>query len=143
MVDGGLARASWIPTSHNIPLFAEGIAGPEILARQRATAEQYCALIRSGNVNELCKLPDGFVASVDCGKGKSREVRARRVLLATGAVDIEPGLPHLPNAVQRILVRYCPICDGYEAMNRKIAVIGFGDRGLGEACSWRVPIRVM
>lgn len=92
VVDSGLARASWIPTSHNIPLFTGGIAGPEILARQRANAVQYGARILSGNVTGLRKLPDGFTASVDC-KGKSREVRARRVLLATGAVDIEPDLP--------------------------------------------------
>jgi thioredoxin reductase (NADPH) len=36
-------------------------------------------------------------------------------------------------AVQRGLIRYCPICDGYEAKGRKIGVIGVGDRGLGEA----------
>lgn len=133
VIDGGLARASWIPTSHNIPLFAEGIAGPDILARQRANAEQYGARILSGIVTQLRKLPDGFTASAHCAGGESREVRARRVLLATGAVDIEPDLPDLPDAVQRGLVRYCPICDGYEAMNRKIAVIGFGHQGLGEA----------
>lgn len=133
VVDGGFARASWIPTSHNIPLFAGGIGGPNILARQRASAEQYGARILSGCVTELRKLPDGFIASVECCKGKRREVRARRVLLATGAVDIEPDLPDLPDAVQRGLVRYCPICDGYEAMDRKIAVIGFGAQGLAEA----------
>ncbi|MEF2554320.1 NAD(P)/FAD-dependent oxidoreductase [Aurantimonas sp. A2-1-M11] len=133
VVDGGLARASWIPSSHNIPLFAEGIAGKDILARQRANAEQYGACILSGTVTGLRKLPDGFTASVDCGTGESREIGARRVLLATGAVDIEPDLPDVPDAVQRGLVRYCPICDGYEAMDRKIAVIGFGDQGIGEA----------
>jgi thioredoxin reductase (NADPH) len=30
-------------------------------------------------------------------------------------------------------VRYCPICDGYEARGRRTAVIGHGARGLGEA----------
>jgi hypothetical protein len=78
VVDGGLSRASWIPTSHNIPLFAGGIAGPDILARQRATAEQYGARIVSGNVTELRKLPDGFAVSVDHGRGESREIRARQ-----------------------------------------------------------------
>src|SRR5215211_7082281 len=27
----------------------------------------------------------------------------------------------------------CPICDGYESRDRRIAVIGYGDHGLGEA----------
>ena len=65
--------------------------------------------------------------------GGSRTIRARRVLLATGAVDVEPDLPDLPDAIRRGLVRYCPICDGYESRGRRIAVIGHGERGLGEA----------
>ena len=44
-----------------------------------------------------------------------------------------PICPDVPNAVQRGLVRYCPICDGYESRDRKIAVIGYGDHGIGEA----------
>ena len=133
VVDSGSARASWIPTSHNIPVFAEGISGRDILARQRAHAERYGTHILTGTVMALQKLPDHFVAVLETKDGSTHQVRARRVLLATGAVDIEPDLPNLPNAVQRGLVRYCPICDGYEASNKKIAVIGYGDRGLGEA----------
>jgi thioredoxin reductase (NADPH) len=60
-------------------------------------------------------------------------LRARHVLLATGAEDVEPELPDLPNAVRQGLVRYCPICDGFEARGQRIAVIGHGARGLGEA----------
>jgi thioredoxin reductase (NADPH) len=55
------------------------------------------------------------------------------VLLATGSVDVDPDLPAVPDAVRRGLVRYCPICDGYEARGRRIAVIGHGEHGLGEA----------
>lgn len=129
LVDAGAPRAAWIPASHNIPVFAEGIGGPEILARAREHAERYGARILSGTVTGLRCLPDHFLASLGAGQ----EIRARRVLLATGALDVEPDLPDLPDAVRRGLVRYCPICDGYESMDRRIAVIGRGDRGLGEA----------
>jgi thioredoxin reductase (NADPH) len=132
VVDGSDSRASWIPTSHNIPVFAEGISGREILARQRAHLERYHAPILEGDVTAITK-EDGFLAQVRPLGGPAQEIRARRVLLATGAADLEPDLPDLPNAIQRGLVRYCPICDGYEAAGKKIAVIGFGDRGLGEA----------
>jgi thioredoxin reductase (NADPH) len=83
----------------------------------------------------LNKDEEGFTARIEDGfaGGRWQEVRARRVLLATGADDIEPDFPDLPNAIQRGLVRYCPICDGYEAKGKRIAVIGHGDRGLGEA----------
>ena len=134
VVDSGSPRASWIPTSHNMPVFAEGISGRDLLARQRAHAERYGASIVDGTVTALEKMPIGFMAFVEASDGGvARQIRARRVLLATGAIDIEPDLPDLPNAVQRGLVRYCPICDGYEARDKKIAVIGYGDRGLGEA----------
>jgi thioredoxin reductase (NADPH) len=133
VVDSGTPRAAWIPTSHNIPVFAEGISGKEILARARANLEQYGAPIRSGRVTGLRKQPDRFIAVVEGDDGSTSQMAARRVVLATGAVDIEPDLPDVPNAVQRGLVRYCPICDGYESRDRKIAVIAYGAHGIGEA----------
>lgn len=133
LVDAGDSRASWIPTSHNIPVFADGISGREILARQREHLARYGVRVVSGTVTALRKDEWGFAARIEAGAGAVREVRARRVLLATGAADVEPDLPDLPDAVRRGLVRYCPICDGYEARGKRIAVIGHGDRGLGEA----------
>jgi thioredoxin reductase (NADPH) len=50
-------------------------------------------------------------------------LRSRTVLLATGVVDIEPDLPDLFHAVQRGLIRHCPICDGYEVTGENIAVL--------------------
>ena len=91
-------------------------------------------------MTEIGKGPDGFVARIDADGG-TREVKARRVLLATGAIDVEPELPDLPDAVQRGLVRYCPICDGFESRGKRIAVIGFGDRGLARRCSSPAPTR--
>ncbi|CAO4150834.1 NAD(P)/FAD-dependent oxidoreductase [Methylorubrum extorquens] len=133
VVDAGDSRASWIPTSHNIPVFADGISGPEILRRQREHLARYGSEVTHGSVTALRRVEGGFAASVEEAGGISREVRARRVLLATGADDVEPDLPDLPDAVRRGLVRYCPICDGYEARGKRIAVIGHGNRGLGEA----------
>jgi thioredoxin reductase (NADPH) len=132
VVDSGSPRAAWIPTSHNMPVFANGISGKDILARQRETLDQYGSCIEAGTVSGLRKQPDRFIAVVEGNGEGTRQIAARRVLLATGAVDIEPDLPDVPNAVQRGLVRYCPICDGYESRD-KVAVIGYGDHGLGEA----------
>ena len=135
IVDADNSRASWIPTSHNIPVFADGISGQEILARQREHLARYGCLISHGRVTALRKVEEVFAATVeqDAKGGAAYEIRARRVLLATGADDVEPDLPDLSDAIRRGLVRYCPICDGYEARGKRIAVIGYGDRGLGEA----------
>ena len=115
VADGGNSRAIWIPRSHNIPFFAQGIPGPDLLARQRVSLEGYGAEIVAGSVRRLERSGPGFAAAVRTARGEERRIEARRVLIATGAVDVDPGLPNLPNAIQRGLVRYCPICDGYEA----------------------------
>jgi len=136
VVDGGSPRAAWIPKSHNIPLFGDCIPGPEILRRARAATERYGVRLLDGLVTGLRKQPGGtgFLAILEQkGSGAARQLRAKRVLLATGAVDVEPELPDLTDAVRRGLVRYCPICDGYESRDQRLAVIGHGDRGLAEA----------
>ena len=133
VVDAGRARASWIPSSHNIPFFPAGIPGPELLARQRETVGRYGAEILGGTICGLERRGRTFVAEFQPHEGPARAVTASRVLLATGAEDVEPQLPDLPDAIRRGLVRYCPICDGYEARGRRAAVIGQGDHGLAEA----------
>jgi len=134
LVDAGRSRAGWIPMSHNVPLFADGISGAEILRRQRAHVVRYGGRMVAGEITHLVRVEAGFRATIHPPHGDHpRSIEARHVLLATGAEDVEPDFPDLPDAIRRGLVRYCPICDGYEARNQRIAVIGHGAQGLGEA----------
>jgi thioredoxin reductase (NADPH) len=133
LVDSGSSRAAWIPQSHNFPLFSQGLAGPEILAKQREHLSRYEVAPLAGTVVDLRREPLGFEATFCQADGGTGQVRARNVLLATGAIDVEPDLPNLPDALKRGLVRFCPICDGYEARGQRVAVIGHGDHGLREA----------
>jgi thioredoxin reductase (NADPH) len=132
LVDSGASRAAWIPSSHNFPVFSNGVAGPDMLARQREHVARYGVTPIAGTVTALEKTGGRFQATVHGAPGVTH-LAARTVLLATGALDIEPELPQLADALRRGLLRYCPICDGYEARGRRVAVIGYGDRGLGEA----------
>lgn len=128
VVDAGASRASLIPVSHNHAGFPEGIPGPELLRRMREQAERYGAHFRAGEVEALDRLPDGgFRATIG-----SKTVRAERVLLATGVVDVEPKLPNVENAIRKGLIRHCPICDAYEAIDHKVAIIGYGRCSIGE-----------
>lgn len=129
VADEGDPRAAWIPASHNIPFFADGIPGPEILRRHRAALEPYGVGVIPARVAGLRREGRDFVAELS----GHAPIRARHVLLATGAQDNEPGLPDLPDAVRRGLIRYCPVCDGYESREKRIAVIGRGAGGAGEA----------
>lgn len=128
VIDSGASRASLIPKSHNHAGFPDGISGPDLLGRMAAQAQKYGALIENGTVAKLVRQDGSFYASVD-----NRVIRARTVLLATGVVDKPPELPEVRQAVERGLIRYCGICDAYEVIDRKVAVIGHGRSGLGEA----------
>ncbi|MCW2286128.1 thioredoxin reductase (NADPH) [Rhodoblastus acidophilus] len=132
VVDAGAPRAAAIPKTHNMPAFPDGVTGPDLLRLQREALLRYGpkSLVR-GQVEALTRCEDGFAAKI--AGADQFETRAKRVLLATGAQDVELGLPDQKDAVRRGLVRYCPICDGFEAKDKKIGVIGFGARGLNEA----------
>src|SRR3954470_7977819 len=67
VIDSGAPRAAWIPTSHNIPFFVDGIGGPEILERQRAHVGKYGIVVANGTVMDLSKRPDRFIATVSDG----------------------------------------------------------------------------
>ena len=132
VADGGAPRACWIPVSHNMPGFPQGITGDAILKRMTEQAAEYGAVIEGGRVESLTRDGDGFMARLN-----GREVRVRAVLLATGVVDHHPDLPGVERAIERSLVRICPICDGYEAIDKAVAVIGDDDKGLREAAFLR------
>ncbi|GAA0868080.1 NAD(P)/FAD-dependent oxidoreductase [Brevundimonas basaltis] len=128
VADGGAPRACWIPVSHNMPGFPVGITGEAILQRMTEQAEEYGAVVEPGRVESVARTGDGFTARLN-----GRDVPVRAVLLATGVTDHRPHLPGVEQAIERALVRICPICDGYEAINRAVAVIGRDDSGAREA----------
>ena len=128
IIDSGSSRASLIPTSHNYPGFPEGIGGRDLLERLRDQARRYGAELTAGHVSGITPAATGtFVAS-----SGTETVEARIVLIATGVIDIEPPLPNVKYAIRSGLVRHCPVCDGFEVIGKKVAVIGRGAKGVNE-----------
>ncbi len=60
---------------------------------------------------------------------------AQTVLIATGVNNRRPPMDEElhEDALARGLIRYCPICDGYEVTDKKIGVIGSGSHGVAES----------
>jgi thioredoxin reductase (NADPH) len=137
VMDGGESRAELIPSTHNYPAFAQGISGSELVERLRAQASRYGAVLRRGSVERLERQGSEFSAVVRGGG----QARARKVILATGIVDEKPNLPGMPQFIYRGRVRFCPICDGYEAIDQHIAVIGSLQQALKKACFLRTYSR--
>lgn len=131
LFDCGSSRAALIPRTHNHAGYPEGIAGVELLRRMLAQAELYGAVREPAKVTRVEPVADGFIVHAD-----ERRVATRSVLLATGVVNHRPeGLEdavHDP-ALARGLLRYCPVCDGYEVTDKRVGVIGTGDHGMREA----------
>ena len=137
LIDGGWSRAEWITLSHNIAGFPEGIAGHEYRDRLRQQAQLYGCTPEKGYVRELrWREEGGFLAAIE-----GRTISAQSVILATGVVENKPPVPHLADAVKRGLIRTCPICDGYESMDKRIAVLGNGPHAAAEALFLRTYSR--
>ncbi len=137
LIDSNDSRASLIPKTHNYPGFASGISGPDLLKTLRKQAYAYGITVEQGHVRSIATDPSGsFTAESTLGP-----MLARRVILATGLVDKDLPIPGLRRAIDEGLLRYCPICDGYEAMNQRICVIGNADDASNKALFLRTYSR--
>jgi thioredoxin reductase (NADPH) len=130
VVDAGKSRASLIPCTHNHAGYPDGISGKALIARMTEQAQKYGASIVAARVTRLERIEGGFRA--EWGQGS---VIARTVLLATGVTNRRPPMDEELHdaALAKGLIRYCPICDGYEVTDKKVGVIGSGGRGVAEA----------
>nr|WP_294815261.1 NAD(P)/FAD-dependent oxidoreductase [uncultured Sphingomonas sp.] len=130
LFDCGTSRAALIPCTRNHAGYPDGISGKDLLARMAEQAEKYGAVRELAEVTALRVAETGFIARVD-----ERDYPARAILLATGVVNHRPEMEDAlhAEALHRGLLRYCPICDGYEVTDRRVGVIGTGDRGTNEA----------
>lgn len=131
LFDCGTSRATLIPCTRNLAGFPDGIAGPELLARMIDQAERFGAERELARVSGIERQDDGLVVSAE-----GRDYCARTVLLATGVINNRPsGIDDAlhTEALAKALLRYCPICDGYEVTDKRVAVIGTGGHGTAEA----------
>ncbi|MFZ5793795.1 MAG: NAD(P)/FAD-dependent oxidoreductase [Sphingomonas sp.] len=130
LFDCGSSRAALIPRTHNHAGYPGGVKGTELLRLMLEQAEEFGATREQAEVTEIVPTGDTF----DVRVGDHR-YPARSVLLATGVVNRRPDMAgdvH-DEALARGLLRYCPICDGYEVTDKRVGVIGTGDHGMKEA----------
>ena len=132
VVDSGKGRAATIPCTHNHAGYPDGISGKELIQRMKEQAQCYGAKIIDGTVSRLERDEDSELFVAEWGSGPTC---ARSVLLATGVTNRRPPMDEAlhDDAQARGLIRYCPICDGYEVTDKKVGVIGSGGHGVAEA----------
>jgi thioredoxin reductase (NADPH) len=128
IVDGDSSRARWIPESHNIPGFPHGIGGEELLSRLQSQAARYGAEVLPAWIEFIVRTESGFEVKLD-----GATIHSRYVIMATGLEDHLPPVEGAAEALLRSVLRVCPICDAFEAVDKRIAVIGDGESGEHEA----------
>lgn len=127
----GKARAARIPRTHNVPGFPDGVAGATLLERMAEHATRYGAVLRQVEVT-------GAEHTDGCFKLRTADgdtIVGRSLILATGLHLNQIPLPDAVHeaAIRANVLRYCPVCDGYEHIDRRIAVVGCDADGAAEA----------
>jgi thioredoxin reductase (NADPH) len=136
IVDSGASRARWIPRSHNLPGFPEGMHGEDLIEALTSQVSAYGVSVEPIFLKDLKPQGEAFAATLPDGSAAFATV-----LLATGVVETVPPNPGMAEAIKQGIVRVCPICDGYEAGGRKVGVLGDGDHAAREALFLRTYAR--
>ncbi|GAB2858986.1 NAD(P)/FAD-dependent oxidoreductase [Nocardioides pacificus] len=113
----------------NFPGFPQGIDGPELMARMREQSENAGARVFTLDAEHLRLASDGGLHEVVTPSGT---LRARSLVLATGAAPLRLGLPNEAELGGGNGVAYCAICEAPLFKGREVAVVGGGDSAMEE-----------
>ena len=127
----GSARALRIPKTHNAPGFPDGVTGPDLIARMSEHATGFGAEVAEAEIVSAQQNGDRF----ELLSGDGRSWRTRSLILATGVAhnEIKIDTGGHQAAIAAGILRYCPVCDGYEHIDTAIGVIGCDSQGAAEA----------
>jgi len=130
LIDSGDPR-NWETRGVNGFLGHPGIVPADLRGHGRDECRKYGVELVNGCVQTVrAEGEEDFSLLLADGK----RFRAARVLLAFGLRDVWPdveGLDHVYGDAAHV----CPDCDGYEAKDRRVVVIGSGRRAVGMALS--------
>jgi thioredoxin reductase (NADPH) len=131
VVDAGEPRNAPAAGAHNL-LGQEGISPLELLAKGRREAEGYGAEIRRGRALAARRVDGLFEVDLDGGES----VRARRLLLAGGLVDVLPEVPGVREFWGKTVL-HCPYCHGWEVRGQRIGILGTSPMSLHQTLLFR------
>jgi thioredoxin reductase len=140
VADRGEPRNRWVSSSFGYLGF-DNESPHALLLAGRAELGRYDEVeVAEVGVRSLHRTGDRFDAELD-----DRRVRAAAVVVATGVVDDVPPLAGLREHYGKD-VFVCPLCDGYEIRDRKVAVLGAsGTAGAfaNELLRWATEVTVV
>jgi thioredoxin reductase len=120
VIDAGRPRNAAADHMHNY-LGREGANPTELLAIGREEVARYGVEVRVGRVSSAARTGAGFALGLQDGIS----VSARRLVLATGVVDVLPDVPGLAERFGRDVL-HCPYCHGWEVADLPLGVVASG-----------------
>jgi thioredoxin reductase len=128
LIDSGDPR-NWETRGVNGFLGLPGVRPADLRARGRETCRQFGATLVDAIILRAERVEDELFEL--CLQGGGR-VLVRRLLLAIGLRDVWPDIPGIAH-VYGANAHVCPDCDGYEARDKRVVVIGNGRHAVGMA----------
>ena len=130
MLITGIAQGGQLMTTTDVdnwPADADGVQGPELMARFQKHAERFDTKIVFDHIHtvELTQRPFRL-------QGDSGEYRCDALIIATGASAKYLGLPS-EQAFMGKGVSGCATCDGFFYRNQDVCVVGGGNTAVEEA----------
>lgn len=137
--DAGEPRNASARAMHGF-LSRDGINPHELLRIARAEMARYgTEFIADMVTNARCmpaNVSKGYFTAFELTLRNGRSLRCRKLLFATGVVDVLPELENI-RRFYGTSVHHCPYCDGWEHRDESIACYGPDTRGVGLALSLR------
>jgi len=131
VVDAGAPRNAPAEAVHGL-LARDGTPPAELLRAGREEVLRYGGRILDGEVADAAVAEGGFAVTLTSG----RVLSARRLLLATGLVDVLPDIPGLAAHWGHDLV-HCPYCHGWEVRDRPIGILATSTASVHQALLFR------
>jgi thioredoxin reductase (NADPH) len=120
VIDAGEPRNAAADHMHNY-LGREGTRPTELLEIGREEVGRYGVEVRPGRVSSAARTSDGFALGLEDGSA----VDSRRLVLATGVVDLLPEVPGLKGRFGREVL-HCPYCHGWEVADQPLGIVASG-----------------
>jgi thioredoxin reductase len=118
--DAGQPRNARSSALHGY-LTRDGTPPLDLLRLAREELQRYGIEPRPSVVTAMTCTGEGFAVTLEDGE----VVESRTVLVATGVRDHLPEVPGIDDCYG-VTVHHCPYCDGWEARDRRIVVLGQG-----------------
>lgn len=127
VIDSDEGRSNWHQVNRNYLGFADGIHATSLREIGREQASRYGARFMAGKVTEARADVTGSAPRFHVRTDSGEECVSRTVILATGVRDRFPEFEGSDACIGKSIF-WCIICDGYEAIDKNIVVLGHGSR---------------